>query len=164
MKVLIKGMVLVGFTLVAFFIVDQVLNTNKTNTPISDEDFADTKYAKKLGEAVVIDSIELIVTGYSIDKEAEGYKIVVSLIARKLQSGESSLQASFFQLKSASNDIYFPDIEKVEIANVPKVYEIKFSVPPSDVGYVAYWLHLNSISDPQQRAIVSIYKNYRSEG
>jgi len=164
-----KAFVAVGifFTMgVIYFIVERMTNINGDTPKTQKEllDIKDTKYYRKEGEPFDIDSIQFIVKGFTILKEQDSVTLRIDISLQNKIKSDTSLESSFFELKDEADRIFLPQSNHIKVDEQISIVSLRYSLPKMNLGYFLYRLHLNSTNKPEQKSIVPIYKNYRSEG
>ncbi len=151
---------------VIYFIVEKVMGLTEQAPKTQKEllDIADTKYYRKEGEPFEIDSIQFIVKGFTILKEQDSVTLLIDVSMQNKIASDTSLESSFFVLKDEADHIFLPQPGHIDVDEQVSSVSIRYSLPEMNIGYFLYRLHLNSPSKPEQKSIVPIYKNYRSEG
>jgi hypothetical protein len=165
-KKVIVAIVVFGFVGVTFFLVERFILFNETEPKTEKElnNIADRKYHKEVGQTFDVNGVQFIVKNFTILKEHERVRLLLDISIQNRLVQDSSFQSSFFVLKDEADRIFLPEPEIIDVGNSQKNISLKYSLPEMKVGYLLYWLHLESPQRPSQKAIVRIYKSYRSEG
>ncbi len=168
MKKIVGAIVILGFIGVAFFIVERINRFNLADsTPKTEQelqDIADTKYYREVGDSFEINSVQFAVKDFTILNERDSITLLIEVSLQHTLTKDSSFQSSFFVLKDEAHRIFLPSPGSIDVNGTLNTISLHYSLPEMSLGYFLYRLHLNSAEKSDQKSIVPLYKNYRSEG
>ncbi|CAN5569491.1 hypothetical protein BH10BAC4_BH10BAC4_18890 [soil metagenome] len=128
-------------------------------------DIGDAKYRKKIGERFNIDSIQFTVHHFEMKEYKDSSILRVDFSFQNMRSGDAMLKSSFFSLMNDQDEAFVPQFDDVIILGKKRRrVTLSYKLPVRVLPYFIYRLYLNSQINPENRVIVSIYQNFRSEG
>jgi hypothetical protein len=142
-----------------------VISPERPKTEKQLKDIADNKYRKEIGEVFYIDSIQYTVDHFEMKEYKDSSILRVDFSFQNMRSGDAMLKSSFFSLMNDQDEPFVPQFDDtIMLGEARRRITLSYKLPVRVLPYFVYRLYLNSQINPENRVIVSIYQNFRSEG
>ncbi len=170
LKKIITVLVVLGFLATGWFVVHKFRTIQAANNrPKTEKEIQQIafyrKYSKKIGQPFTIDSIAITIESYRFVCKEEKTMLYCKLAITNNSNQNQRLMAHQFALKNDSGVDFFPqEGYRFLLPDTTKQQFLIYTLPPRVLPYFAYWMHFESQTNTNEKAIICIATCYRSKG
>ncbi len=143
-----------------------IVSPDRPKTEKELQGIADRKFSKEIGETFEINGLKCSVDTFFL-KEAEhdSATLLVNMSIEATDAADIQLQSEFYGLRDDYGKEFLPkQLGNITIGKGVQKVILVYRVPERMLPYFLYRLYLNPTDKTKDKVIVTIYKNFRSNG
>jgi len=165
-KVLGFIIIIVVFGSIYFLVEKFIVSPDRPKTEKELQDIADKKFSKEIGETFEINGLKCSVDTFLLKEvDHDSTTLLINMSVEAIDAADVQLQSEFYVLKDDGGKEYLPKpLGNITIGKGVQKIILVYRVPERVLPYFLYRLNFIPTDQTKNKVIVTIYRNFRSEG